>query len=62
LEDVFRMSQLCWPVPDRCMRLPIDIKLCDDFLRSTAGQAEDDEAMYGEVFVGTEEVNFVAVE
>jgi hypothetical protein len=55
LEDTFRMSQLCWPVPDRCMRLPIDIKLCDDFLRSTAGHAEDDEAMYGEVFSGSEE-------
>ena len=62
LQDVFRMSQLCWPVPDRCMRLPIDIKLCDDFLRSTAGQAEDDEAMYGEVFVEADEVDAVALE
>jgi hypothetical protein len=62
LEDVFRMSQLCWPVPDRCMRLPVDIKLCDDFLRSTAGQAEDDEAMYDEVFVGIDEVDTVAIE
>lgn len=59
LQDTFSMSQLCWPVPDRCMRLPIDIKLCDDFLRSTAGQAEDDDAMYGEVFVGTDEADGV---
>ena len=36
LEDTFAMSQLCWPVPNRCMRLPIDLKLCDDLLRATA--------------------------
>jgi hypothetical protein len=48
LEDTFAMSQLCWPVPNRCMRLPIDLKLCDDLLRATAADADDDEAMYGE--------------
>lgn len=48
LEDTFAMSQLCWPVPNRCMRLPIDLKLCDDLLRATAADADDDEALYGE--------------
>jgi hypothetical protein len=48
LEDTFAMSQLCWPVPNRCMRLPIDLKLCDDLLRATASDADDEEALYGE--------------
>lgn len=48
LEDTFAMSQLCWPVPNRCMRLPIDLKLCDDLLRATAGHADEEEAIYGE--------------
>ena len=48
LEDTFAMSQLCWPVPDRCMRLSIDLKLCDDFLGSIASEADDDDAIYGD--------------
>jgi len=48
LEDTFRMSQLCWPVPDRCMRLPVDLKLCDDYLRSAAAEADDDSAIFGD--------------
>lgn len=48
LEDTFAMSQLCWPVPNRCMRLPIDLKLCDDLLRATASDADEEEAIYGE--------------
>lgn len=48
LEDTFAMSQLCWPVPNRCMRLPIDLKLCDDLLRATAADADEEEAIYGE--------------
>ena len=48
LEDTYRMSQLCWPVPDRCIRLSIDLKLCDDYLRSVAGAADDDESLFGE--------------
>lgn len=47
LEDTFWMSQLCWPVPDRCIRLSVDLKLCDDYLRSIAGDADDDEGMFG---------------
>jgi hypothetical protein len=48
LRDIFCMSQLCWMTPDRCIRLPIDVKLCDDVLRSVAGEADEDEAQYGE--------------
>lgn len=48
LEDTFGMSQLCWPVPNRCMRLPIDLKLCDDLLRATAADADEEEAIYGD--------------
>lgn len=48
LEDTFDLSQLCWPVPDRCMRLSIDLKLCDDNLRATAAAADDDEGQFGE--------------
>ena len=48
LHDTFSMSQLCWPVPDRCIRLSIDLKLCDDYLRSVAASADDEEALYGE--------------
>jgi hypothetical protein len=48
LEDVFRKSLLSWPVPDRMIRLPIDLKLCDEFLRAFAADADEDEAEYGE--------------
>ncbi len=47
LQDIFSMSQLCWMVPDRCIRLPMDVKLCDEFLRSVASEA-DDEELYDE--------------
>ncbi len=48
LEDVFRMSALAWSAPDKCIRLPIGLKLCDEFLRATAADADDDEARFGE--------------
>jgi hypothetical protein len=48
LEDTFRMSLLSYPVPDRVMRLPIDMKLCDEFLRAVASESDEDEALYGE--------------
>jgi len=48
LEDTFDMSQLCWPVPDGCIRLSIDLKLCDETLRSVASAADDDEGQFGE--------------
>ena len=42
------MSQLCWPVPDACIRLSIDLNLCDETLRSVACAADDDEGQFGE--------------
>jgi hypothetical protein len=48
LEDAFQKSLLSWPVPDRMIRLPIDLKLCDEFLRAVAADADEDEAVYGE--------------
>ena len=30
------------------MRLPIDMKLCDEFLRAVASESDEDEALYGE--------------
>jgi hypothetical protein len=48
LEDTFGMSQLCWPTPTGCMRLPIDLKLCDEHLRAFASKADEDSAMFGE--------------
>jgi hypothetical protein len=48
LEDTFRMSQLCWPTPTGCMRLPVDLKLCDEHLRAFSGRADEDKALFGE--------------
>jgi hypothetical protein len=46
LRDVFWQSLLCWPVPDRYIRLPIDVKLCDDELSVVAAQPDDEEDHY----------------
>lgn len=48
LEDTFGMAQLCWPVPTGCMRLPVDLKLCDEHLRAFSGRADEDSALFGE--------------
>jgi hypothetical protein len=48
LKDTFGMSQLCWPTPGGCMRLPIDLKLCDEHPRAFAAKADEDSAMFGE--------------
>jgi hypothetical protein len=47
LEDIFALSQLAWSSPDKCSRLPITIKLSDDFLEPIASSVELDEALYG---------------
>jgi hypothetical protein len=52
LEDTFDMSQLSWPVPDSFIRLSIDLKLCDETLRSIASAADDDEGQFGEEETG----------
>ena len=48
LEDTFGHSQLAWAAPSKPMRLPIGIKLGDDFLRSVAGEADEESALYGD--------------
>jgi hypothetical protein len=48
LQDTFDLSLLCWMVPDRCCRLPIPVKLADDFLRPVASDADEDEAIFGD--------------
>jgi hypothetical protein len=55
LEDTFRMAQLCWPTPTGCMRLPVDLKLCDEHLRAFAGRADEDKALFGETVEENEE-------
>jgi len=48
MEDVFRKSLLAWSAPDHCLSVPIDLKLCDEFLRAFAAEANEEEAVYGE--------------
>jgi hypothetical protein len=48
MEDVFRKSLLAWSNPDHCMGIPIDLKLCDEYLRAFASDANDEEAVYGQ--------------
>jgi len=55
LEDTFCSSQLCWPTPAGCMRLPIDLKLCDEHLRAFAAQADEDSALFDETMENEEE-------
>ncbi len=59
LQDTFDMSQLCWPTPRGCMRLSIDLKLCDEHLRAFAAGADEDRAVFGES-VETEEEPLLA--
>ncbi len=49
LYDTFAMAQLAWAAPEASMRLPIDLKLIDDYLRSLAGAADDEAAVYEEL-------------
>jgi hypothetical protein len=48
MEDVFRKSLLAWSAPDHCMSVPIDLKLCDEFLRAFAADANEEETLYGQ--------------
>jgi argonaute-like protein implicated in RNA metabolism and viral defense len=48
MEDVFRKSLLAWSAPDHCLSVPIDLKLCDEFLSAFAADANEEEALYGE--------------
>jgi hypothetical protein len=46
LEDIFALSQLVFTAPDKCMRLPLTIKLAHDFLEPIAGEADEEAALY----------------
>jgi hypothetical protein len=46
LEDIFALSQLAFTAPDKCVRLPISLKLADDFLEPIAGAADEEGALY----------------
>ena len=48
LEDTFALSQLIYAAPDRCARLPLTIKLADDFLEPIAAEANEEKALYGD--------------
>ena len=40
--DIFAQACLAWTAPDRPLRLPIPIKICDLFLRPVAGELADE--------------------
>ncbi len=46
LQDIFALSQLVFTAPDKCARLPLTVKLADDFLEPIAAKVEDEGAMY----------------
>jgi len=53
LEDLFALSQLIFAAPRGCARLPVTIKLDDDFLEPIAGEADEEAALYEESEVET---------
>lgn len=55
LEDIFALSQLAFTAPDQCSKLPITIKLCDDFLRPIASRVDAAAGTYGEDEVDEDE-------
>jgi len=57
LEDTFSLSQLIWAAPDRCARLPLTIKLADDFLEPIAAESDAEKALYGDEDEPDEEDN-----
>lgn len=46
LEDIFALSQPVFTAPDKCARLPLTIKLADDFLEPIAAAADEEAALY----------------
>jgi hypothetical protein len=55
LEDIFSLSQLIWSAPNKCSRIPITIKLADEFLRPIAA-IMDEEDIYTEENVEDEDI------
>lgn len=48
LADIFRLSQLAWSAPDKSSRMPVTIKLGDEFLRPISSEADEEAALYGD--------------
>lgn len=48
LEDILALSQPVFTAPDKCARLPLTIKLADDFLEPIAADADEEAARYEE--------------
>ena len=46
LQDIFALAQLGFTAPDKCVRLPITIKLNDDLLQPIAARTDDEAALY----------------
>jgi len=46
--DVFALSCLTWPCPERAMRLPISIKLCDRNLFDEAAEYDEDAIQFAD--------------
>jgi hypothetical protein len=46
LEDLFAFSQLVFAAPDKCERLPITIKLNDEFLEPISADVDEEAALY----------------
>ena len=46
LEDIFGLSQLVFSAPERCQRLPITIKIADDFLEPIASTVDEEALRY----------------
>lgn len=47
LSDIFALSQLTFTAPDKCSRLPITVKLANDFLEPIGAEVDEEEALYG---------------
>ena len=46
-EDVFHQGMMAWSAPDLPSRLPMELALCDMFLRPIASESAQDEARWG---------------
>jgi hypothetical protein len=49
LNDVYGLAQLAYASPSMCMRVPLTIKLTDDFLEPIAAKVDEEDASYDEV-------------
>jgi hypothetical protein len=48
LRDTFNLSHLAWSSPEMCSRLPVTLRLADQFLKPLAAQIDDELVQYGD--------------